>query len=91
MLSTFGLTGRVALVTGGNGGIGLGIAPGFIETDMTWPLQQSPPNAEILLRTPAARWGKPEEMGDVAVFLASTASDFAMGEVIRVDDEYAIR
>jgi NAD(P)-dependent dehydrogenase (short-subunit alcohol dehydrogenase family) len=48
-------------------------------------------NDEILMRTPAGRWGKPEEMGGAAIFLASPASDFVTGETIRVDGGYAIR
>lgn len=67
------------------------IAPGWIETDLTAPIQALPMNEEILLRTPAGRWGKPEEMGGAAVFLASSASDFVTGETIRVDGGYAIR
>jgi 2-deoxy-D-gluconate 3-dehydrogenase len=67
------------------------IAPGWIETDMTAPIQGTPMNDEILLRTPAGRWGKSEEMGGAAVFLASSASDFVTGETIRVDGGYAIR
>jgi 2-deoxy-D-gluconate 3-dehydrogenase len=67
------------------------IAPGWIETDMTAPVKGLPMNDEILLRTPAGRWGKPEEMGGTAVFLASSASDFVTGETIRVDGGYAIR
>jgi gluconate 5-dehydrogenase len=43
------------------------------------------------MRTPAGRWGKTEEMGGAAVFLASPASDFVTGETIRVDGGYAIR
>lgn len=67
------------------------IAPGWIETDMTAPLRNTPYGDEILLRTPAGRWGKTEEMGGAAVFLASSASDFVTGETIRVDGGYAIR
>ena len=67
------------------------IAPGWIETDMTAPLHGTPYGDEILMRTPAGRWGKTEEMGGAAVFLASQASDFVTGETIRVDGGYAIR
>jgi 2-deoxy-D-gluconate 3-dehydrogenase len=48
-------------------------------------------NDEILARTPAGRWGKPDEMIGTAVFLASRASDFVTGTTIPVDGGYAIR
>jgi 2-deoxy-D-gluconate 3-dehydrogenase len=48
-------------------------------------------NDEIMSRTPAGRWGQPEEMAGPAIFLASQASDFVTGETIRVDGGYAIR
>jgi 2-deoxy-D-gluconate 3-dehydrogenase len=67
------------------------IAPGWIETDMTAPVKSMPLNAEILSRTPAGRWGQPEEVAGTAVFLASRASDFVTGTVIPVDGGYAIR
>jgi 2-deoxy-D-gluconate 3-dehydrogenase len=67
------------------------IAPGWIETDMTEPVRGMPFNEEILLRTPAGRWGQPDDLGGTAVFLASSASDFVTGETIRVDGGYAIR
>jgi 2-deoxy-D-gluconate 3-dehydrogenase len=67
------------------------IAPGWIETDMTAPVRTMPMNDEILARTPAARWGQPEEVAGAAVYLASRASDFVTGETIRVDGGYAIR
>jgi 2-dehydro-3-deoxy-D-gluconate 5-dehydrogenase len=67
------------------------IAPGWIETDMTAMLQNSPRNAEILLRTPASRWGKPDEVSGAAVFLASRAADFITGTTLPVDGGYSIR
>jgi len=67
------------------------IAPGWFETDMTAPVKTMPLNDEIIMRTPAGRWGQPEELAGTAVFLASKASDFVTGETIRVDGGYAIR
>ena len=70
------------------------IAPGWVETDMTAVVRTEAfkaMNDEILQRTPAGRWGKPEEMAGTAIFLASSASDFVTGETIRVDGGYAIR
>lgn len=63
-----------------------GIGPGYIMTDLTKPLVE---NAEftkwLCARTPAGRWGRPEELVGAAVFLASRASDFMNGQVIYVD------
>ena len=67
------------------------IAPGWIETDMTAPVRSMPMNEEIIGRTPAGRWGQPEEVAGTAVYLASRASDFVTGTTIRVDGGYAIR
>ena len=67
------------------------IAPGWIETHMTAPVRTMPLNDEILARTPAGRWGQPEEIAGTAVYLASRASDFVTGTTIRVDGGYAIR
>lgn len=67
------------------------IAPGWIETDMTAPVKTMPMNDEIMARTPAGRWGQPEELAGTAVYLASRASDFVTGETIRVDGGYAVR
>ena len=67
------------------------IAPGWFVTDMTAAVQSMPLNDEIIMRTPAGRWGQPEELAGTAVFLASKASDFITGETIRVDGGYAIR
>lgn len=68
------------------------IAPGWIETDMTAPVKTMPAmHDEIMLRTPAGRWGQTEEIAGTAIFLASKASDFVTGETVRVDGGYAIR
>ncbi len=67
------------------------IAPGWIETDLTVAVRSTPMNEEILSRTPAGRWGKPDEMIGTAVYLASRASDFVTGVMIPVDGGYAVR
>lgn len=67
------------------------VAPGWFETDMTAPVKTMPLNDEIILRTPAGRWGQTEEIAGTVVYLASKASDFVTGETIRVDGGYAIR
>jgi len=67
------------------------IAPGWIETDMTAPVRALPLYDEIIARTPAGRFGCPEEVAGTAIFLASRASDFVTGTTVRVDGGYAIR
>ena len=67
------------------------IAPGWFETDMTAPVRAMPMNDEILARTPAGRWGQPEELAGTAVYLASRASDFVTGTTVYVDGGYSIR
>jgi 2-deoxy-D-gluconate 3-dehydrogenase len=67
------------------------IAPGWIETDMTAPVRNSPMNDEILLRTPAGRFGQPDELAGTAIFLASHAADFITGVTLPVDGGYSIR
>jgi gluconate 5-dehydrogenase len=63
-----------------------GIGPGYFETELTKPLVGNPEfNKWICSRTPAGRWGRPEELAGAAVFLASRASDFVNGQVIYVD------
>lgn len=70
------------------------IAPGWFVTDMTAPVrspEMSAMNDEIISRTPAARWGEPDELIGAAIFLASKASDFVTGALIPVDGGYSIR
>jgi gluconate 5-dehydrogenase len=62
------------------------IGPGYMLTDMNQALVDNPEfNAWVIGRTPAKRWGKPEELIGVAVFLASPASDYVNGQLIFVD------
>ena len=63
-----------------------GIAPGYFATEMTAPLVNDKDFSDWLYkRTPAARWGKPQELIGSAVFLSSQASDFVNGHIIFVD------
>ncbi|MDR1499587.1 MAG: gluconate 5-dehydrogenase [Tannerellaceae bacterium] len=64
-----------------------GIGPGYIATPQTAPLREEghPFNSFIISKTPAARWGVPEDLKGPAVFLASSASDFVNGHILYVD------
>jgi gluconate 5-dehydrogenase len=63
-----------------------GIGPGYIETELTRPLMENPTFDQwVRARTPAGRWGRPDDLVGAAVFLASPASDFVNGQVIYVD------
>lgn len=62
------------------------IGPGYFLTDMTQPLADDAEfDAWLRSRTPAGRWGRPDELIGAAVFLASAASNFVNGQVIYVD------
>jgi len=62
------------------------IAPGYMATNNTAALRADPVRSEqILTRIPANRWGTPEDLAGVAVFLASPASDYVNGHVLVVD------
>jgi gluconate 5-dehydrogenase len=64
-----------------------GIGPGYFATEQTKPIRIDghPFNEFILNRTPSGRWGDPNDLMGVAVFLSSTASDFVNGQIIYVD------
>ena len=64
-----------------------GIGPGYIETPQTAPLRVkgNPFNDFIIAKTPAARWGRTDDLAGPAVFLASDASDFVNGHILYVD------
>lgn len=69
-----------------------GIGPGYIATPQTAPLRERqadgsrhPFDSFIIAKTPAARWGNPEDLAGPAVFLASEASNFVNGHILYVD------
>jgi gluconate 5-dehydrogenase len=64
-----------------------GIGPGYIATAQTAPIREGghPFNDLVMMRTPANRWGEPEDIGNAALFLASKAADFVNGQVLYVD------
>lgn len=67
------------------------IIPGWIDTPMTAPFLDMPQlQQRVLTRIPLRRWGKPEDFGGIAVYLASDASAYHTGDVIIVDGGYAV-
>jgi gluconate 5-dehydrogenase len=69
-----------------------GIGPGYIATPQTAPLRERQPDGSrhpfdrfIISKTPAGRWGTPEDLTGPAVFLASEASNFVNGHILYVD------
>ncbi len=64
-----------------------GIGPGYIATEQTAPIRKGnhPFNDLVMMRTPAGRWGTPEDVASAALFLASKASGFVNGHVLYVD------
>jgi gluconate 5-dehydrogenase len=69
-----------------------GIGPGYIATPQTAPLRERqadgsphPFDSFIIAKTPAQRWGKPEDLAGAAIFLSSRASDFVNGHILYVD------
>ncbi|MFO8000421.1 MAG: gluconate 5-dehydrogenase [Marinilabilia sp.] len=64
-----------------------GIGPGYIATEQTAPIREGnhPFNDLVMTRTPAGRWGEPDDVGNAALFLASGASNFVNGHVLYVD------
>jgi 2-deoxy-D-gluconate 3-dehydrogenase len=67
------------------------VLPGWIDTELTRDAraQVKGLNERVLARTPAGRWGVPDDLSGIAVFLASAASDFVTGAAIPVDGGYA--
>lgn len=66
------------------------IAPGYMVTELTSDMEQKNPAQyqEVTRRIPAHRWGRPEDLQGVVVFLASEASAYLSGTIIPVDGGY---
>lgn len=82
-----GLTKSTAKELAGRGICCNAIAPGFIATSMTTSFQD---NEALIKSIPMGRFGKPEEVAGLALFLASPQSDYITGEVIRIDGGMAM-
>jgi NAD(P)-dependent dehydrogenase (short-subunit alcohol dehydrogenase family) len=96
-MEIFDLTGKIAVVTGGNGGIGLGMARGLARAGANIAVVARNARREVedlhervLARTPAGRWGDVEDFEGLAIFLASSASNFITGAVIPVDGGFSV-
>ncbi|MGB7256741.1 MAG: glucose 1-dehydrogenase [Pseudolabrys sp.] len=69
------------------------ILPGWIDTELTQQAREQVAGLyeRVLARTPAQRWGKPDDFAGIAVFLGSSASDFVSGAAIPIDGGYSIQ
>jgi 2-deoxy-D-gluconate 3-dehydrogenase len=69
------------------------ILPGWIDTELTVKAREQVAglNERVLARTPAGRWGSPDDFAGIAVFLASRASDFVTGAAIPVDGGFSVQ
>ena len=68
------------------------VAPGYMATDMNSALLADPDRlAQLSVRIPAGRWGNPEDIGNVVVFLASDAAAYVHGQVLAVDGGWLAR
>ena len=83
-----GLTKSVARELAGRGVCCNAIAPGFIDTDMTAKIDKE--GNQLAGMIPLKRMGQPEDVANLAVFLAGNGSDYITGEVIRVDGGLAM-
>src|ERR1044071_9463013 len=69
------------------------VLPGWIDTELTKGARREVEglNERVLARTPAGRWGERQDFAGIAVFLASSASDFVTGTAIRIDGGYSVQ
>ena len=67
------------------------VLPGWVDTSLTQMVRQHVEGLkeQVLARTPAGRWGEPDKLAGIVIFLASSASDFITGTAIPVDGGYS--
>ena len=82
------MTKSVARELAGRGICCNAIAPGFIDTDMTAKIDKD--DNQLVGMIPLKRMGRPEDVANLAVFLAGSGADYITGEVIRVDGGLAM-
>lgn len=81
-----GLTRGLALELAEDGITAVAISPGFVATDLTAPLRADPAkNAALMAQTPLKRWGQPEEIAALALYLCSDAAAFMTGNDVLID------
>ena len=87
-----GMTRALALELAPEGITANGISPGPFATELTRPLMDNPQlNAQFMANVPLARWGKPEEIGHLAVYLCSEEAGFITGTDILIDGGWTAR
>jgi 2-deoxy-D-gluconate 3-dehydrogenase len=87
-----GLTKALAVAWSGRGINVNCIAPGYFDTDAPLSLRNDPVRApQILDRIPCNRWGQPDELGGLCVFLASDASNYIHGSIVAIDGGWLAR
>jgi 2-dehydro-3-deoxy-D-gluconate 5-dehydrogenase len=69
------------------------ILPGWIDTELTQKAREQVPglHEKVMTRTPAQRWGTPDDFAGIAIFLAAPASNFITGAAIAVDGGYSVQ
>jgi 2-deoxy-D-gluconate 3-dehydrogenase len=92
MYSLFGAP-TVAAYAASKGGLVNAILPGWVDTELTRRARHQVAGLHefVLSRTPAGRWGEPDDIAGAAVFLCSSASDFVTGTALPVDGGYSAR
>ena len=81
-----GLTKALAVELGASGVTANAIGPGYFRTELTEALQHDPAFSKMIeARCPVGRWGEAEELGGIAVFLASDAAAYINGHLLIVD------
>lgn len=85
-----GLTRGLALELATEGITAVAISPGFIATDLTAPLRADPAKNQALMdQTPMRRWGKAQEIGELALYLCSDGAAFMSGNDVLIDGGWA--